>query len=67
MLTFEHFEDDAGEHRWRAIHANGNVLFGASEGYKNRGDARQVLENALAAIKAGEYVVLEQEPHAQTP
>lgn len=48
-LTFEVYEDKAGEHRFRIKATNGRVIGAASEGYKAKADA----EKAVAEIKAG--------------
>jgi len=48
-VTFELYEDDKKEHRWRVKSANGQVVAAASEGYKAKADA----EKAIASIKAG--------------
>ncbi len=43
--TFELYEDDAGEYRWRLVHDNGNVIADGGEGYASRQKARQGLES----------------------
>lgn len=48
-ITFELYEDEKKEHRWRVKAANGQVVAAASEGYKAKADA----EKAIASIKAG--------------
>lgn len=35
----EYYTDAAGEHRWRVVHSNGNVLADSAEGYVNLADA----------------------------
>jgi len=48
--TFELYEDDAGEYRWRLVHSNGNIIADSGEGYASKQKARQgirsVKENA---------------------
>ena len=48
-VTYELYEDEKKEHRWRAKAANGQVVAASSEGYKAKADA----EKAMDAIKAG--------------
>ncbi len=37
---WEFYEDKAGEHRWRRTASNGQIVGAASEGYKNKSDAK---------------------------
>ncbi len=37
-LTFEVFEDERGDHRWRLRHDNGNIVADSGEGYTDRRD-----------------------------
>jgi len=34
--TFEVYEDDAGEYRWRLVHDNGNIIADSGEGYASK-------------------------------
>jgi uncharacterized protein YegP (UPF0339 family) len=43
-LTFEVYEDKAGEHRFRIKAQNGQVLAASSEGYKKKADAEKAAE-----------------------
>lgn len=43
--TFELYEDQTGEYRWRLVHANGNILADSGEGYASRQKARQGIES----------------------
>ncbi len=47
---FEYYKDAAGEWRWRIKHKNGNILITSSEGYKNKDDMFDVLNNVAAAF-----------------
>lgn len=51
MYKFEYYEDKAGEWRWRVKHQNGNILAGSSEGYKNKQDMLDVIDNLVNEIK----------------
>ncbi|OYR58706.1 YegP family protein [Halorubrum halodurans] len=42
--TFELYEDNAGEFRWRLRHRNGNVIADSGGGYASRGGARDAIE-----------------------
>ncbi|MFB6073462.1 MAG: HVO_2922 family protein [Haloarculaceae archaeon] len=43
--TFELYEDQAGEYRWRLVHDNGNVIADSGEGYASKQKARQGLQS----------------------
>ncbi|MFQ3318136.1 MAG: hypothetical protein ACI8UR_000648 [Natronomonas sp.] len=51
--TFELYEDDAGDYRWRLVHDNGNIIADSGEGYASPQKAEQgidsVKENAPGA------------------
>jgi len=46
---FEVFEDAAGEHRFRLVAANGEIVM-ASEGYTREADARRGVMTARALV-----------------
>ncbi len=52
--TFELYEDNAGEYRWRLRHSNGNIIADSGEGYASKQKAKQglnsVKENAPGAV-----------------
>ena len=43
--TFEIYEDEGGDHRWRLRHRNGNILMDSGEGYASRSGARDGIES----------------------
>jgi hypothetical protein len=43
--TFETYEDESGEHRWRLRHRNGNNIANGSQGYASRQKCKQGLES----------------------
>ena len=45
--TFEVYEDNAGEHRWRLRHDNGNIIADSGGGYA----AKQGARNGLQSVK----------------
>lgn len=57
--TFELYVDRAGEHRWRLVHDNGNVLADSGEGYASRQKARQGLQSVKENAPGAEVVVVE--------
>ena len=42
--TFEVYEDNRGEYRWRLRHDNGNIIADSGEGYASRSGAREAVE-----------------------
>lgn len=51
MYKLEYYKDTADEWRWRISHQNGNVIAVSSEGYKNKQDMIDVLDNLTEAVK----------------
>ncbi len=43
--TFEIYEDDIGQYRWRLVHSNGNIIADSGEGYASKQKARQGLNS----------------------
>ncbi|MBP1986725.1 uncharacterized protein YegP (UPF0339 family) [Halolamina salifodinae] len=43
--TFELYEDDADQYRWRLRHDNGNIVADSGEGYASKQKARQGIES----------------------
>jgi uncharacterized protein YegP (UPF0339 family) len=43
-LTFEVYEDNAGQHRWRLKAANGQIIAASSEGYKAKSDCQHAID-----------------------
>lgn len=43
--TFEMFEDEGGDHRWRLRHRNGNLLANSGQGYADRSGVRAGIES----------------------
>jgi len=53
---FEVYEDSAGEHRWRLVHDNGNIIADSGEGYASKRKAEQGLES-VRNNAPGAYVI----------
>ena len=45
QAAFELYEDNAGEHRWRLRHRNGNVIADSGEGYSSRTAAEEGIDS----------------------
>lgn len=45
--TFELYQDNAREYRWRLRHQNGNIIADSAEGYTTKANA----ENGIASVK----------------
>ena len=43
--TFDLYEDNAAEWRWRLVHDNGNIIADSSQGYSSKQKAKQGLES----------------------
>ena len=43
--TFEVYEDQAGQYRWRLVHSNGNIIADSGEGYATKQKAKQGIES----------------------
>jgi len=53
---FEVYEDSAGEHRWRLVHDNGNIIADGGEGYASKRKAEQGL-GSVRNNAPGAYVI----------
>ncbi|MFC5278414.1 HVO_2922 family protein [Halorubrum rubrum] len=54
--TFELFEDDAAEWRWRLRHDNGNVIGDSGEGYASKSNAKRALSRVREHVAAADYL-----------
>jgi hypothetical protein len=57
--TFELYVDRGGDHRWRLVHDNGNVIADSGKGYATRQNARQGLRSVKRNAPDAEVVVLD--------
>jgi len=46
--TFEVYEDEAGQYRWRLQHDNGNIIADSGEGYASKQKAEEGIESVKA-------------------
>jgi uncharacterized protein YegP (UPF0339 family) len=54
--TFELFEDDAEEWRWRLVHDNGNTIGDSGEGYASKSNAKRALSRVREHVAAADYL-----------
>ena len=54
--TFELYEDEGGEYRWRLRHDNGNMIAHGGQGYASRGGAEHSVEGIRASVGPAEYL-----------
>ncbi|MXR21554.1 HVO_2922 family protein [Halobacterium bonnevillei] len=56
QATFEVYEDNAGEYRWRLVHRNGNIVADSGEGYSSRHNAERAIDGVKANAGPGSYL-----------
>ncbi|WP_262177300.1 HVO_2922 family protein [Haloarcula laminariae] len=56
--TFDLYEDNAEEYRWRLVHDNGNIIADSSEGYASKQKATQGLESVRKNAPGADVVDL---------
>ena len=54
--TFELFEDNAGEYRWRLRHDNGNIIGDSGEGYASKSNAKRAVGRVREHVAAADYL-----------
>ena len=54
--SFECYEDDAGEWRWRLVHDNGNIIADSGEGYASRRNARRAMDGVREHAAVADYL-----------
>ena len=54
--TFELYEDNAGQYRWRLRHENGNIIADSGEGYASKQKAKQGIESVKNNAESAEVV-----------
>ncbi|GCF13625.1 hypothetical protein Harman_15600 [Haloarcula mannanilytica] len=57
--TFELFEDNAGEFRWRLRHDNGNILADGGEGYASKSNVRRALQSVRSYVPGAAYLKID--------
>jgi uncharacterized protein YegP (UPF0339 family) len=56
QAAFELYEDTGGEHRWRLVHENGNVIADSSEGYVDRRGAQAAIDGVKQYVGPADYL-----------
>lgn len=56
QATFELYEDDAEEYRWRLRHDNGNMIAHGGQGYASRGGAEHSVKRIRLSVGPAEYL-----------
>ena len=54
VARVELFTDTTGDHRWRAIARNGEIVATSGEGYRNASDCRGIVEAMFPGIEIRE-------------
>lgn len=49
-MDFLYYKDKKGEHRWKIVHQNGNIMADSGEGYKNKQDCIDGLHSVAKGI-----------------
>ena len=57
--TFELFEDDAGQYRWRLVHDNGEIIADGGQGYSSKQKAKQGLESVKTNVSGADVTDVE--------
>lgn len=56
QATFELYEDEGGEYRWRLRHDNGNMIAHGGQGYASRDGAEHSVEGIRTSVGPAEYL-----------
>ncbi len=59
QASFELYEDDAGEYRWRLVHDNGNIIADSGEGYASKGNAKRAMTGVRSHAAAADYLKID--------
>ncbi len=59
QATFEVYEDNAGEHRWRLRHDNSNIIADSGEGYADRSGVEDAVERVRSYAATADTLTLE--------
>ncbi len=59
QAAFETYEDNAGEHRWRLVHDNGNIIADSGEGYASSGGRDDAIEGVRHYVQSADYLKLD--------
>lgn len=54
--TFDVYQDDASEWRWRLVHDNGNIMADSGEGYASRSNVNRAIESVRRNAPIANYL-----------
>jgi len=57
MMTFEVYQDKAGEWRWRLKSRNGRIVGDSSEGYHNEADCKGMIGTIVSDLRINNYKI----------
>lgn len=57
--TFEVYEDNAGEWRWRLVATNGNIIADSGEGYVSKQGAKRGIRSVKTAAPDAQVTVVD--------
>jgi uncharacterized protein YegP (UPF0339 family) len=56
QATFEQYEDNAGEYRWRLRHDNGQIIASGGEGYSSKSGLERAVERVRGYVQPADYL-----------
>jgi uncharacterized protein YegP (UPF0339 family) len=59
QASFELYEDNEGDYRWRLVHDNGNVIADSGEGYASKSNAKRAMAGVREHAAAGDYLKID--------
>jgi len=59
--TFEVFQDNAGEWRWRLVATNGNIIADSGEGYRSKQGVERGIESVKRSAAGADVQFLEED------
>ena len=57
--TFQVYEDNAGEWRWRLIASNGNIIADSGEGYQSKQGVKRGIESVKRSVPKATLQILD--------
>ncbi len=56
QASFELYEDNAGEWRWRLVHDNGNIIADSGEGYASKHNVKRAMDGVRTHAESADYL-----------
>ena len=57
--TFQVYEDNAGEWRWRLVASNGNIIADSGEGYQSKQGVKRGIDSVKRAVPQATLQILD--------